>query len=203
MPGSQAPRSFFTRKRLIAGAVLLVLMAAVAGLVFGVFEGDSTGALKVSFVRFEKSEDGKGTLAWLLVTNQTKSDYYVWVERLAPESSFCMIIPSSSTGTLAPKWPIEPMPFGLQRKLDGFLAFRFGVHLPEDGQKGYVALNCERLPKKLTRILSEAHKLMRIVYDPPQRPVWVLSDEEIQCPKRLPDGTVEPPRLLPVAERQR
>jgi len=182
-----------------------VLKAAVAGLVFGVFEGDSTGALKVTFVRFEKSDDDKARLAVLVVTNRSERDYFIFTGRKAEctysitsdrtwGSPYCKIVPRSSTGSLAPKEATEAL--GGQWVLPASSEFQLIVRLPEDGQQGHVALYCERLPKKLPRRLSEARELIWKVYDPPYKPAWAMSDEEIQCPKRLPDGTVEPPRLL-------
>ncbi len=200
MTQSAAPRPIFRRWLILAGAVGLALILAVLGLVFGVFQADSTGALNVSFVRFEKSEDGTDNLAVLLVTNQTQKDYSVFLDG-ETRWAFCKIVPRCPTGSVADKTPSAAN--AITWALPGCFEFEYTVRLPEDGQQGHMALWCERLPQKLPRLLNEARKLMWNVYDPPRKPVWAVSDEEIQCPKRLPDGTVEPPRLLPAAERPR
>jgi len=200
MTESAAPRPFLTRKRLIAGAMGLVLILAVAWLGLAVVEGDSTGAVKATFVRFEKSKDGKSTLAVLLLTNGADSP--LWVHEVNNPSEFIFYKFTSLSPTGEVTWTM-PGERGLQFVLDEFTEFTYKVRLPEDGRAGRVAVFCEMLPKKLPRLLSEARKLMWNVYEPSLKPVWAECDQEIQCPRVRPDGTVEPPRLLPAAERQR
>jgi hypothetical protein len=194
-----APKPIFRRWLVLAGAVGVALILALLGLVFGVFEGDSKGAVKVSIVRFEKSNDGKATLAVLLLTNGT--DRWLQVHEINNPSGliFYKFISSSPTGEVV--WT-PPGPRGGQFVLEEHYAFHFKVSLPEDGRAGRISMFCEMLPKKLPPGLSHARELMWNVYYPALKEVWAVCDQEIQCPKRLPDGTVEPPRLLPAAERQ-
>ena len=199
MTESAAPRPFLTRKRLIAGAVGLALILAVAGLVFGVFEGDSSGAVKVSFVRFEKSEDGKVTLAVLRLTNGTARPLWVHQVNYPPELIFYKFASLSPTGEVT--WTM-PGVRGMQFVLYEFTEVTHKVRLPEDGRAGRASVFCEMLPKKLPSLLSEARELLWIVYKPNLKAVWAECDQEIQCPRLRPDDTVEPPRLLPAAERQ-
>ena len=199
MTESAAPRPPLRRTRLIAGAVVLVLILAVAGLVLWVFEGNSTGALKVHSVRSEKSEDGVANLAVLLVTNQTKRDYSVFLDRKWWRA-FGRIVPRCPTGSVEAKRPSATN--AITWPLPSFSESEYEVQVPEDGQEGHLALYCERQPKKLPRVLNEARKLMYKVYKPPHKSMWALSDQEIQCPRVLADGTVEPPRLLPAPKPQ-
>jgi hypothetical protein len=194
-----ATRPFLTRKRLIAGAVGLVLILAVAGLVFGVLQGDSSGAVKVSFVRFEKSEDGKATLAVLRLTNGTARPLWVHQVDYPPEVIFYKFASLSPTGEVT--WTM-PGARGMQFVLYEFTEVTHKLRLPEDGRAGRASVFCEVLPKKLPRLLSEARELLWIVYKPNLKAVWAECDQEIQCPRVLPDGTFEPPRLLPAPKPQ-
>src|SRR5213594_516106 len=128
MTESAAPQPIFRRWLVLAGAVGLALILAVLGLVFGVFEGDSKGAVKVSIVRFEKSKDGKATLAVLLLTNGTDRPLMVHEVSNPSELIFYKFISSSPTGEVT--WPM-PGERGLQFVMDEFTELTFKVRLPE------------------------------------------------------------------------
>src|SRR3989442_1002747 len=75
----------FTRRRVIAGAVLQVVVLAVAGLVFGVFDGKPAGHVKVTIAGFTNSADGKSTLAGLvLTTRSTKVGFPILIPPTKP-----------------------------------------------------------------------------------------------------------------------
>src|SRR6185503_3253831 len=68
-PESSARKSFFTRRRVIAGAVALIMALAVAGFGFGVFEGGASNAVKITVVRFETYSSLGGPVAVITVSN--------------------------------------------------------------------------------------------------------------------------------------
>jgi len=72
MTDSEARKPVFTRKRLIAGAVGLLLVLTVVLLCFGVFGGDPMEPVKVTLLRFDQSRDGKATMAVVRLENRSK-----------------------------------------------------------------------------------------------------------------------------------
>ena len=126
----------------------------------------------------------------------------LWVHQVGypPELILYKFTSLSPTGNVTWTMPGER---GIQFVLYEFTEVTHKVRLPEDGRAGRASVFCEMLPKKLPRLLSEARELLWIVYKPKLKAVWAECDQEIQCPRVRPDGTVEPPRLLPAAERQR
>src|SRR5258705_8013347 len=72
MADSKAPRPLFARKRLNTGVVGLLLLLTLVVLYFVVFCGDPMEPLKVTFLRFDQSRDGKVTVAVVRLENRSK-----------------------------------------------------------------------------------------------------------------------------------
>jgi len=70
---SATRKPWLTRRRVITLAALLVVILAVAGFMLGVF--DPAEPVKVTFVRFERSDDGTATMAVLRLTNEANHTF--------------------------------------------------------------------------------------------------------------------------------
>lgn len=201
MTDSEAPRPFFTRKRLIAGAVGLLLLLTVAALRLGVFGGHPMEPVKVTFLKFEQSRDGKAAVAMVKLENTSKETItFCSVDKL--ETLYGQFIPRDGTNSF-----YLPLSDGMAMRTDGTNLAPHSVStnrilLPMDGSVGQFAVFGYVLPRNRTGLLGRARLLWWRIRPPELSEVWATCGQEIQCPKRLPDGTVEPPRLLPTAERQ-
>lgn len=187
------PKPFFTRRRVIAGALVLSVIVAVMGLGFGAFERKPDRALELKFVRFGQSDDGKvETGVFLLINHSTRPFWFPW---------------SSNAGSMR----TENMPRAASRERDRFLFWPSGgsfymlkpsctqtcsMLLPMDGKPGRAEVHGQLLPTHIPAPLQFFRKIWWKVRPPSLHAAWAVSDQRIQCPKLLPDGTVEPPRLL-------
>jgi hypothetical protein len=194
-------KSWLTRRRVFAVAFLLVVVLAVAGLVFWTSNGNPEQPVKATFVQSE----GTGTLAVILLTNGSRSP--LWVHEANDPSDNdkselvirYKIVSHSPTGEVT--WT-TPQQLGLQCVLEEFSAFSYKIKLPTDGRTGHVAVLYETLPKKLPAFLDAARDVWWLVHSAQLKSRWVECEQEIQCPRVLPNGTVEPARLVPKGERK-
>jgi hypothetical protein len=196
MTESATRKPQFARRRVIAGAVLLVLVLAVARFVFGVF--DPKPPVKLRFVRFEESSTYAGIIAVLVMTNCSAKTYSVQPANSYSGTVDAYFISQSSTGEVT--WGEQGRNFGLYLRPHEEITRK--TRLPEDGRVGRLSVGyimvrtnsvamARILPKRLCERLMPRFQYLR-----------AFCDEEIQSPKRTPYGTVEPPRLVPKGERK-
>jgi hypothetical protein len=195
-------KSKFTRRGVILGASGLVLILAVAGVGFGLFGGNSTGSVSTTLVGFEWSADRNSFLAVCYLTNETELEFL-----LVDIGSASAVLGRfhSQTGndvgwlgmgtTADVGWP----PSNLQPHA----ALTVKIPLPNDGHTGRVevCLGTRRLvpsgPPGRLRDWLRYHLPLR------KKMPRAICDQSIQCPRVLPDGTLEPPRLVSASERKR
>src|SRR4249920_2327280 len=78
MTESAPHKPWLTRRRVIAGAVVLVLVMAVVGFVFSVFDGRPRPAVKVTVDRFQSVGGAKEFIAVVTLSNSSPtSDQWV------------------------------------------------------------------------------------------------------------------------------
>ena len=70
------------------------------------------------------------------------------------------------------------------------------VSLPQDGRTGVVAAPCWIEKARGPAPLKPFRWLVPGAFKTERHLIWTICPQEIQCPKRLPDGTVEPPRII-------
>jgi hypothetical protein len=170
-------------------------------LVFGVF--DSASPVKVTFVRFEKSSDGTSTMAVLLLTNQAKQTSQIL--HLDDEAVACRFVSRSATDEVIwmPRLTngVGPTRF-LLYAIPPRSELKGRVQLPEDGRTGRVSVSCLPPPRSIPKFLRFVPSLLSKLWFARLKLFWSECHQEIQCPLAHPDGTVDPPRLVPKGERQ-
>ena len=193
MTESATPRPFFTRRRVIAGAVGVMMIVVVAGLGFGVFNPNSSGLMEVRIDGFKTDRLGR-TSALITVSNSSRrTDFHIY------NGTFSDGGPGKSPGTFTNilSWT----PSGPTRMAD-YLHQNPGqdtkatVELPSDGRTGRVAVAYVMPNTALPPLLKRVETLWRRQWPRVAKTNWVADEQLIQCPKKLPDGTVEPPRII-------
>jgi hypothetical protein len=184
-------KPLLTRRRVIAGVVLAVLVLAVAGLMFGVF--DPKPPVNLRFVRFEESSTYAGIIAVLMMTNNSAKTYFVQPANSYSGTVDAYFISQSSTGEVT--WGERGRNFGLYLKPHAEISRK--TRLPEDGRVGRLFVEYILVRTNAAGIASILPKRLREKLMPRFQFLRAFCDEEIQSPKRTPYGTVEPPRLLP------
>jgi hypothetical protein len=179
--------------------MVLVLVLAVAGLGFGVFDGNSAGLRKAMFVRFESSSDGTNTFAVLLLTNRSNQTFTLFKDGNS-DKVFGEIRGRISTGKLEDTVRLggNAVPFSLE---PGSSA-TFRVQLPQTGKVVHLAILYIVPARKVPRLLAPVQLFCWRVFAT-KFVRWAVCDQEIQCPLLRPDGTVQPPRLLSTKEMNR
>ena len=196
------PQPKVTRRALIKASAGLALILAVALVGFGVFDGTSKGPIEAQFVRFDRATNGYATRAILSLTNKSGK----------PVGSFdkdgiglvsCRFFSHNPTGEVV--WHAYHYGYGSigggKFDLRPHSRVEATATLPEDGRTGRVALVLQ-MPIPPVWIIRTRRLFGLRRLDLPEEK-FVISDQEIQCPRVLPDGTVEPPRLLSAAETKR
>ena len=77
------------------------------------------------------------------------------------------------------------------------------VRLPRDGRTNRIAMQCFRPMKKPPGWWQSVRRQWLRLRTPMDDSDWAECDQEIQCPLVRPDGTVEPPRLVPKSKQRR
>lgn len=213
-PAPARPR--FTRRRVLLGAMALVLGLAVAGFVFRVFGGGSAGKVKAQFVQFDRSNDGKTILATLRLTNSSDKLHNVF-SLFWPDSDWCQF---NSNRTQRPNRPHKFVRVTSMKSRDiTYLTATDGsndtirslrllprsavttkVELPQDGRVCYLSVRCLTRPKPIKQLpgwLAAVRRQWWHLFPPDNGTVWAVCEERIQCPQIRSDGTVEPPQVLP------
>ena len=191
-------KPIFTRRRVLAAASA-VLILAVGVLFIAVLREESSVLLKMTFLRFDEARDSTlGMVAVVRLENKSKATIHllsvlsvygqtVWGEVLSTgNTNYAETFSTSSFITL------EPFALSTNRVL-----------LPMNGAAGRLSVSGFVMPRIRTGLLGRVQQLWWQVRGPETLVVQSICDQEIQCPRVLPDGTVEPPRLLDQATRQR
>jgi len=205
-PESDPAKRFWIRRRIVLGAVGLMVVLAVSRFVFGVFDHKPVAQLSATFLRFEKSVGGTSTVALIVLTN------------LSPDTRYQSFLNSSG---LMPNW----LPRGSHFRSDssngvslwdpyrpatGFaltispapLVVTNEFELPADGRRGRIVVQYFVKEPPAPAWLQGMGKAFGLQPGTTYNGRLLECDEEIQCPLVRADGTVEPARLLPKAERQ-
>ncbi len=172
-------------------AVVVIVM--VAGLGFRMFDTNSSGLLAVRIDGFKTDRLGR-TSALITVSNTSrKTDFHIY------NGTFSDGGPGRSPGTFTNilSW----YPSGPTRMADYLHQYpgqdtKATVDLPLDGRTGRVAVAYVMPNTALPPLIKRVEILWRRWWPRPAKTNWVADERVIQCPKKLPDGTVEPPRLL-------
>lgn len=195
-----APKPSFTRRRVLVATAGLVLILVVAGLILGWFDAPPAGQVTANCLGFTKSKDDISYLAVVRLTNRSRKTCY-----LCPLDEPGSVVGGVKVGVKSDEITSAKLPQGAVTMsivlTPGSQATQH-VSLPLFGERGRVAVSIFLQERRLPAFLDRVRNSWRRAFSRyPQS--WAVCDQEIQCPKRLPDGTVEPPRLLPAAERQR
>jgi hypothetical protein len=182
---TSASKPGITQRSIVAAVAVLGLTLAVGGFVFRLFDGNSVGLLKTTFVRFENSSDGTNNFAVLFLTNSSDKTFTLFKERNS-DRIFTECIPAGTMG-------------------EGVRAFHFSfgpgssatfhVQLPQTGKVVHLAVLYIVPARKVPRLLVPMQMFWRRVFRP-KLVERAVCDQDIQCPLVLPDGTVDPPKLV-------
>jgi hypothetical protein len=197
----EAPKPIFTRRRVLAGVVGLGLVLAAAGLMFGWFDQTPEVQVTASFAGFTRSTNDGSYLAMVRLTNMSRKTCYLGPldepgsafggVDIGVKSNEFLCATKSPRGTVTMSILLTPGSQTTQH-----------VALPLSAERGRVAVSLFMSERRLPALLDKLRNSWRDLSQ--RRPQsWAVCDQEIQCPRLLPDGTFEPPRLLPAAERQR
>jgi len=178
----------FTRRRVVVATVLLVPMLAVAVLVFGLFSENSDKPMTVTVIGFEQWMDSTPAVAVVRIENISNQQLCLTPE-YTPNTLRVMLRRYDSEG-------LAYVPFGSPYELDPSGVVTGMVQLPEDGRVMQIKFRGVVEPRKLPRYLAIARELLYRIRGAERRVVSVESEQLIQCPRLLPDGTVEPARVV-------
>lgn len=191
MTENVAPKPRFKRRGVILGSAALVLVLAVALVVFG---GNSTGSVRIALMGFEKSADKSSFLTVLYLTNETSMDFVL----LETNEGGAVVGRFHSQSDYAECW------LGRRNGENAFDSFNFKPHsarlvrvpLPNDGRTGRVEVCLGTVSLMPSGAVGRLRQWWRSKVPFRQKTPQALCDQVIQCPLLLPDGTVLPPRLL-------
>jgi hypothetical protein len=188
-------KRLLTRRLIIVGAMLLVLVLAVGGFGFKLFDGTSTPQLKISVMLIEPLPGQNITTAMITVSNSSSTrswgalvgtnNYEGWPHHLPPDE-YIDWRPQMVFTSDGPKiFMLAPLS-----------TERSTVVLPVDGRVRKVAVHCFAQPRPLSRPLNKVREWWWTVRSWSPKFMLVESDQLIQCPRLLLDGTIEPPRVV-------
>ena len=193
MTESATPKPFFTRRREIAGAVGVLVIVGVAAAVSEAFRTDERKELAIKFDRFE-NEFGRPNFAFVTLSNCSSKDLVAVYAGLDDRSAL-KSLPESAENFVG--WYHDDIRIGPNHSyLEPGKSITGMIPLRHDGQVRTVAVYYHREPLKPSRLVLITRNLSGWFSDPRPKPKWAISAVTIQCPKKLPDGTVEPPRLV-------
>lgn len=187
------PKPFITRRRVIAGAIGVLAIVAVMGLGLGVFDLNPAKGLKLDFVRFDKAQGDQSTVAVVRLINTSGTDF-VFLQQTNNHEIW--VVFSGKDQKLQQSWTVPYTPGGFTiTNLSPHSEVTREAQLPTDGRVGRLRITYHSREDFLT-----AHRGIRSVFRrllPLNENRYTLTCEQwIQSPKKLPDGTVEPPRLI-------
>ena len=200
MTESAARKPFFTRRRVVAGAIAVVVIGVVAG-VLGLFDQDSTASVRLTITRLDGEDTSRPARALVTVSNLSATTSHL-ISFGRPGLVDQLRHPGFPTNALdwTPKHSRRALEYEFLSPQKSGQAY---VDLPDDGRVGSVPVGCLTQVRRLPAILDKVRQLWWRIRGYREEFVWIICDQEIQCPKPLPDGTVEPPRLLSKPEGKR
>ncbi len=199
-----AGKRFFTRRRLVAGGVPLLLALAVSVVLWR--PQSVLCDLKLEFVTFDTSADGELDYAVLKVRNESSR---TWV-LLAPQELRSLknadeVSPTFQALGRFTTGPSTGENGRASRNYIGGGAVHFlktntveqvAVRLPRMGEKGWVEIFCWTPPKLRRGPLEVVQHLWWLVRPPTAFWVWVRCEVPIECGRERSDGGWTPPRVL-------
>lgn len=186
------PKRCFKRRRVFATAAALLVLT-VAG-VIGLLIGESAAPVKAKFVGFSTSSNGPVVV--LRVTNESArafilsslNNFETVVGGFRGRSSNDFVVNFEPKGS-----PMYSLPFAPHSESN------CQVRLPMDGGVGWPAVQCVFDPTPGSDFRGRIKKLWWRIRPPGVMSLkftWAVCDQEIHCPKSLPNGAIEPPRLV-------
>src|SRR5438093_9976027 len=176
MTETMARKPKCTRRGVILGSAALVLVLAVALVVFG---GNSTGSVRTTLMGFEKSADKSSFLAVVYLTNETAMDFVLFdtVEGDAVQGWF-----HSQTGNGVGELGTfsGDGSFG-SNNLEPYSARVARVRLPEDGSTGRVEVCLGEIMRAPTGPLCRLRMWWLLNVSLRARKQRALCDQAIQC----------------------
>lgn len=195
-------RPFLTRRRVIGGAVVLVV-----GLSGWALSGVPFYRVQAEFIRFEQPEYGKTSFVVLRMSNRSQDVFYrTFYNPPSIEASF-RSVPSAHAVT---EMAVESSSGVLTTSLTGKHSSIVYAHpvqtnwfaLPDDGRKGNVVVSYlvrrHQPPRFLRPLLARLGWLPKSDLKVRQ----AVCAQMIQCPSVRPDGTMEPARVLAKREQR-
>lgn len=189
-PAPATPR--FTRRRILGATLVLVLALLVAGIVFGWFEPQPAGP-SLAFEGFEKSADGTSLVAVITFTNRSNRTF-----------SFAMLDGGNlcESQFFATNFYDGGQPWRLPSATKTYRdhgprsGARLNVPLPQDGRLGRISLWMGVRSRPAAAWFTRLRSRFGAKGLHSGTEYAVMFDEVIQCPRTLPDGTMEPPRVV-------
>ena len=197
MKESSLPKTAFNRRRVLVAAFVLALLA-VAG-VFLMPTGEPADPVKGTFVGFSKSTNDGAPLVVLRLTNESARTFFLTsIDNMETLSGGfrCSSSTNEITLTLGSFSSVISFP------LLPFSGTTCQVRLPKDGRSGWPGVICDIGPQRASGVRGKIQTLWWRLRPPRGEFNWAACDREIQCPKVLPDGTVEQPRLVLKEDRK-
>jgi hypothetical protein len=199
MKEHSTPKPSFTLRRVVAAAVAVLALMAVAG-AFLMPLGDPADPVKATFVGFSKSTNGGAPLVVLRLTNESNRAFSL-LSYDSLETVLGGVQYRSSTNEIS--LIITPTGSVISFPLLPCSGTTCQVRLPNDGGSGWPAVRCVIGPKPAFGLRGKIQSLWWRLRPPREESVvYAVCDQEIQCPRMLPDGTVEPPRLVLKEDRK-
>lgn len=189
-----------TRRGMILGAAGLALIVAVVLVGLGVFGPNSAGSVNATFMGFEQSADKSTFLAVLHLTNETTMEL--------------LLFETDETGAVPGRFHSQPDNgecwLGMKIGHNAFESLNFEPHsarvvkvpLPNNGSKGRVEVWLGTMELFPTSPLGRLRLRLRSNIPFREKKLQAVCDQDMQCPLVLPDGTVQPPRLMSARERK-
>ena len=187
------PKPFFTRGRVIAVAVLVLVIMTVMGWCGWMLFGRYEGPLAVVFDRFEQRQTQSGWMAkvWLTNISNTATCRLHYPRTFGQPARFFARFPQDEVIN------VRTNPFSIfYGTLTPHTSVPMYVSLPADGSAGWLAVAYTKPNRPWPSWMNKGVAWWERHVPPSARIEWGVGREKVVCPRKLPDGTVEPPRLL-------
>jgi hypothetical protein len=198
-----AAKTVFTRRRLFASSVLIVIALALSVVLWWP-QGVSVANLTVKFVRFDASSDGGTDYAILNVRNESPREWMLpgareWMSLkdtnlFQARGRFTTARAKSESGRVVRNHIGGGG--GVVQRLETNQVEQIAVPLPQSGEKGWVEIFCWTPPQVRRGWPGVVQQLSWRVRPPNSLWAWVRCEVPIQCGIERPYGKPVPPRLL-------